>query len=111
MKEEPKGKDPFADHGDGTGPYAVYNTLYEAVKQKLTEDDPTTTDWEGSKGMMNQGKIGCMVLGSWAYPQMEAAGENADDIGVYAFPISVNRCSRYASAGADYSYGINVNSF
>lgn len=61
-----KGKDPFADHGDGTGPYAVYNTLYEAVKQKLTEDDPTTTDWEGSKGMMNQGKIGCMVLGSWA---------------------------------------------
>ena len=85
-----KGKDPFADHGDGTGPYAVYNTLYEAVKQKLTEDDPTTTDWEGSKGMMNQGKIGCMVLGSWAISQIQGAGDNADDIAYMPFPISVN---------------------
>lgn len=49
-----------------------------------------------------------MVLGSWAYPQMEAAGENADDIGYMPFPISVNG-EQYASAGADYSYGINVN--
>ena len=57
-----KGKDPFADHGDGTGPYAVYNTLYEAVKQKLTEDDPTTTDWEGCKGMINNGEIGAWFL-------------------------------------------------
>lgn len=85
-----KGKDPFADHGDGTGPYAVYNTLYEAVKQKLTEDDPTTTDWEGKKGMMNQGKIGCMVLGSWAISQIQGAGDNADDIAYMPFPISVN---------------------
>ena len=59
-----KGLNPFSDRGDETGPYAVYNTLYTAVKDKLTEDDPTTTDWEGSKGMMNNGQIGCMVLGS-----------------------------------------------
>lgn len=58
--------------------------------------------------MLNNGQIGCMVLGSWAYPQMEAAGENADDIGYMPFPISVNG-EQYASAGADYSYGINVN--
>ena len=53
-----KGKNPFSDRGDGTGPYAVYNTLYEAVSRGLTEDDPTTTDWEGSKGMINNGEIG-----------------------------------------------------
>ena len=44
-----KGLNPFSDNGDETGPYAVYNTLYTAVKDGLTEDDPTTTDWEGSK--------------------------------------------------------------
>ncbi len=104
-----KGQNPFADRGDGTGPYAVYNILYEAVKQGLTEEDPTTTDWEGSKGMINNGKIGCMVLGSWAVTQMQQAGENADDIGYMAFPISVDG-KQYAAAGPDYCYGINVNS-
>ena len=87
----------------------VYNILYEAVKQGLTEEDPTTTDWEGSKGMINNGKIGCMVLGSWAVTQMQQAGENADDIGYMAFPISVDG-KQYAAAGPDYCYGINVNS-
>lgn len=104
-----KGKDPFSDRGDGTGPYAVYNVLYEAVKQGLTEEDPTTTDWEGSKGMLNNGKIGCMVLGSWAVTQMQQAGDNASDIGYMAFPISVEG-KQYAAAGPDYCYGININS-
>lgn len=104
-----KGKNPFSDRGDGTGPYAVYNVLYEAVKQGLTEDDPTTTDWEGSKGMMNKGEIGTMVLGSWAVSQIQGAGENAADIGYMPFPITVNG-KQYATAGPDYCYGINVNS-
>lgn len=101
-------KDPFKDYGDGTHAYAVYKVLYDAVAEGLTEEDYTTTDWEGCKSMINKGEIGCMVLGSWAYPQMEAAGNNADDIGYMAFPISVNG-KQYAAAGADYSYGINVN--
>ena len=104
-----KGENPFSDRGDGTGPYAVYNTLYEAVSRGLTEEDPTTTDWEGSKGMLNNGEIGCMVLGSWALPQMQQAGENADDIAYMPFPISVDGI-QYATEGPDYFYGINVNS-
>lgn len=104
-----KGKAPFSDRGDGTGPYAVYNVLYEAIKQGLTEDDPTTTDWEGSKGMINRGEIGTMVLGSWAVTQMQQAGEHGDDIGYMPFPITVNG-KQYATAGPDYCYGINVNS-
>ena len=104
-----KGKDPFTDRGDSTGPYAVYNILYEAVKQGLTEEDPTTTDWEGSKPMINKGEIGCMVLGSWAFVQMRDAGDNGDDIAYMPFPISVNG-KQYASVGPDYCYGINVNS-
>ena len=104
-----KGLNPFSDHGDETGPYAVYNTLYTAVKDGLTEEDPTTTDWEGSKGRMNNGEIGCMVLGSWAIPQIQSAGEHSDDIAYMPFPITVNG-KQYAAAGPDYCYGINVNS-
>ncbi len=92
-----------------SGPYAVYNILYEAVKRGLTESDPTTTDWEGSKPMMNNGQIATMVLGSWAIIQMQDAVPNADDIGYMPFPISVDGV-QYASAGADYCYGINANS-
>ncbi|MBD5451913.1 MAG: extracellular solute-binding protein [Lachnospiraceae bacterium] len=104
-----KGENPFSDRGDGTGPYAVYNVLYEAVSRGLTEDDPTTTDWEGCKGMINSGSIGCMALGSWSVVQMQEAGPNGDDIGYMPFPITVNG-KRYASAGPDYCYGINCKS-
>lgn len=105
----PHAKDPFAKKGDATGPYAVYNVLYEAVARGLVEDDPTTSDWESSKGMLNRGEIGTMVLGSWAYSQMRDAGETPDDVGYMSFPITVNG-KQYASAGPDYMYGININS-
>lgn len=101
------GDNPFSKQDDMTGPYAVYYTLYEAVARGLTEDDPTTTDWEGSKGMMNNGEIATMVLGSWAVAQMQEAGENVDDIGYMPFPITVDG-KQYASAGPDYCYGINA---
>lgn len=104
-----KGENPFANRGDGTGPYAVYDILYEAVSRGLTEEDPTTTDWEGSKGMINNGEIGCMVLGSWAILQAQEAGDHADDIAYMPFPISIDG-KQYASAGPDYCYGINCNS-
>lgn len=99
---------PFENKADGTGPYAVYKVLYDAVANGLTEDDYSTTDWEGCKGMINNGQIGCMVLGSWAYPQMVAAGDNGDDIGYMSFPITVDG-KQYASSGPDYRLGINVN--
>jgi ABC-type glycerol-3-phosphate transport system substrate-binding protein len=97
---------PFADKGNGTGAYAVYKILYDAVANGYIEEDYTTTDWEGCKGMINSGKIGCMVLGSWAFSQMVDAGPNGDDIGYMTFPITVDG-KQYASAGADYCYAIN----
>ncbi len=100
--------EPFKDNGDGTGAYALYKILYDAVEQGLIEDDYTTTDWEGCKPMINNGEIGCMVLGSWAIAQMKAAGDNPDDIGYMPFPITVGG-KQYATAGPDYSFGINAN--
>ncbi|MDR1399293.1 MAG: ABC transporter substrate-binding protein [Treponema sp.] len=105
----PHTANPFSDRGDGTGPYAVYSVLYEAIRRGLVEDDPTTTDWEGSKGMMNRGEVATMVLGSWAITQMQEAGPNAADIGYMPFPITV-KGKQYAGAGADYNYGVNKNS-
>lgn len=103
------GTNPFAKKDDMTGPYAVYYTLYEAVKRGLTEDDPTTTDWEGSKGRMNKGEIGTMVLGSWSIKQVQEAGANAEDIGYMPFPITVDG-KQYVNIAPDYCYAVNVNS-
>lgn len=100
---------PFADPGNGTGAYNIYKVLYDAVAEGLTEDDYTTTDWEGCKGMINRGEIGSMVLGSWAYSQMQAAGDHPEDIGYMSFPITVNG-KQYASAGPDYAFAINKDS-
>ncbi|MCI2049350.1 MAG: ABC transporter substrate-binding protein [Lachnospiraceae bacterium] len=97
--------DPFRDYGDNTHPYAVYKILYDAVSKGLIEDDYTTTDWEGCKGMINNGKIGCMVLGSWAFTQMQGAGDHPDDIGYMPFPIT-SGSKMTATAGPDYSFGI-----
>mgnify|MGYP003290701787 CR=1 FL=1 len=100
--------DPFADPGDGTGIYNLYKILYDAVANGLIEDDYTTTDWEGCKGMINRGEIGTMVLGSWAYAQMVAAGDHGEDIGYMPFPMTVGG-TQYVAAGGDYNFAINVN--
>ena len=102
-------KDPFADQGNATGPYAVYKILYDAAAEGLIEDDYTTTDWEGCKQMLNNGQIACMVLGSWAFTQMRDAegGEHPEDVGYMAFPISIDG-KQFAPAGGDYNFAINV---
>ena len=105
----PHAKDPFADQGNGTGPYAVYKILYDAAAEGLIEEDYTTTDWEGCKPMLNNGQIATMVLGSWAFTQMRDAegGEHPEDVGYMAFPISIDG-KQYAPAGGDYNFGINA---
>lgn len=100
---------PFSDRGDSTGPYAVYKILYDAVAEGLVEPDPMSSDWEGCKGMINRGEIGCMVLGSWAVQQFKEAGDNPEDIAYMPFPITVtdDAGNRVTSAGGNYSYAIN----
>ncbi len=99
-------KDPFARRDDMTGPYAVYYVLYEAVSRGLVEDDPASTDWESSKGLINKGEIASMVLGSWAVDQCKASGSTPEDIGYMPFPITVGG-KRYASGDGNYAYAIN----
>lgn len=86
----------------------IFKLMYDVAKQGLIEKDPTTTDWESSKGMINRGEIGTMVLGSWAIAQMQGAGPNPNDIGYMPFPTNASKLS--APLSADYNWSINVNS-
>lgn len=51
--------------------------LYDIVHDKLSEKDPTTTNWESSKTLIAQGKVASMQLGSWAITQMQDAARKA----------------------------------
>jgi len=110
MNEMPHNKTPFAKDAKApdTHPYAVYKTLYDAVQNGLTEEDYSTTDWEGSKPRINNGEIGTMVLGVWAVPQMKQAGEHADDVSYMPFPITVDG-KQYATLAPDYAMAVNKN--
>jgi raffinose/stachyose/melibiose transport system substrate-binding protein len=87
--------------------------LYDVVHDKLVEKDPTTTNWENSKGMIARGQIATMQLGSWAVSQMQAAaktaGKNPDDIGFMPFPAqkSGKFCSMLSS---DYQEAVSIHS-
>ncbi|MFC9331261.1 ABC transporter substrate-binding protein [Kitasatospora sp. NPDC057015] len=93
--------------------YAIDGLLYSAVHERLTEADPTTTDWESSKTLMGSGRIGAMFLGSWAIPQIrraaKAAGHDPDDIGYLPFPAQHNGhlCT---VVQPDYKYAVNTHS-
>lgn len=99
-------KDPFTKNDEMSGPYAVFYTLYEAVANKLVEEDPLSSDWESSKAKINNGEIATMVLGSWCVQQFKDAGDNPDDIGYMPFPITVDG-KQAASSGGNYAYAIN----
>ncbi len=99
-------KDPFTKNDEMSGPYAVFYTLYEAVANKLVEEDPASSDWESSKTKINNGEIATMVLGSWCVQQFKDAGDHPEDIGYMPFPITVDG-NQAASSGGNYAYAIN----
>ncbi|WP_405851327.1 ABC transporter substrate-binding protein [Streptomyces sp. NBC_00090] len=87
--------------------------LHDIAAQGLSEKDPTTTNWETSKALLAEGRIGTMMLGSWAITQMQGAavdaGLKADDIGFMPFPVQKNGtfCSAVVS---DYQQAVSIYS-
>lgn len=98
-------ENPFAE---GTGHNKVYKLLYDIVSQGLCEDDPSNTNWNDSKQMINSGDIGCMALGSWAMDQCKKAGTD-DNLKFMPFPNNI-KGKQYATIQGDYSYAVNKNS-
>lgn len=99
-------KDPFTKNDEMSGPYAVFYTMYEAVANKLVEEDPLSSDWDSSKAKINNGEIATMVLGSWCVQQFKDAGDHPEDIGYMPFPITVGG-KQAAASGGNYAYAIN----
>lgn len=93
----------------GDAHYELYKVMYEIVKRGLCERDILSSDWEQSKQMLADGKIGCMVLGSWAIAQVKALASDPDDIGYMPFPFEVNG-KKYAEARIDMPLCINKHS-
>lgn len=87
--------------------------LFDVVAEGLSEEDPTTTNWEESKTLLGTGEVATMLLGSWAITQMqqaaEDAGGSAEDIGYMPFPYQVDG-KFHAQIAGDYKNAINVNS-
>lgn len=96
---------------DGKVMSEIYKVLFDVSEKQLIEADPTTTDWEQSKVDMANNKIGVMVLGSWAVPQIQEINpDTSDNITFQAFPMTAPDGKQYMGVGGDYNLGINVNS-
>lgn len=97
------------------GPYyKVYKMMYDVFSDaSLREADPTTTDWEASKLYLAEGKIGTMVLGSWAISQVKGTAEenglDPDNIGFMPMPATVDGV-QYGQIAADYAMGVSIHS-
>ncbi|MFC1415056.1 ABC transporter substrate-binding protein [Streptacidiphilus cavernicola] len=102
--------DPWAQGAD----YNLADSLlFNVVHDKLSEPDPTTTNWENSKSLLATGKISSMWLGSWAIPQMQAAatkaGQDPSEIGFMPFPAQVGGKS-CSVENPDYQYAVSIHS-
>lgn len=106
MNEMIYNKNEFAQ---GSPTYTSLKLLYDAVKGGYVEADPTTSDWEMSKQMMADGKIGFMSLGSWAVGQIKALSKTPDNIKFMPAPFRKDG-KAFISVGADYGMGVNKNS-
>lgn len=94
---------------EGSDHHTIDSLLWEAVEDGLIEPDPATSDWETSKGLLGNGEVATMMLGSWSIVQMQEAAATADDIGYMPFPHQVDG-TFYSTAGGDYKVGINKHS-
>lgn len=88
--------------------YDLYKLMYDVAQKGLIEKDPTTTDWESSKADMANGKIGTMVLGSWAVGQIQSKSQNPDDIGFMPFPTNASKV--IVPLADDYTIGVSSKS-
>ncbi|WP_432970915.1 ABC transporter substrate-binding protein [Dactylosporangium sp. CA-233914] len=92
----------------------IDSLLYDVVHDKLVEADPTTTAWDGgAKSGIATGKIGTLMLASWAISQMKSAakkaGKDPADIGFMPWPAQVG--GHYcAIIQPDYAQGVSIHS-
>ncbi len=100
--------DLFAEDG---GYYPVYKLMFDLFSTpSVIEEDHMTTEWESSKVWMGEGKIGTMVMGSWAIAQFQEQAENPDDIGYMPVPFTAPDGKQHAETASDYCVGVSKHS-
>jgi raffinose/stachyose/melibiose transport system substrate-binding protein len=97
----------------GTEQYTTDSLLYNVVHDGLSEPDPTTTSWEGSKTLLATGQIATAVLGSWAIVQFQqaatTAGADPTNIGFMPMPYQVDG-KFHSSISGDVNVGVSLHS-
>ncbi|MGW8992955.1 ABC transporter substrate-binding protein [Streptomyces zhihengii] len=104
---------PVSPWGSGGELGVVDGLLHDIVEVGLAEEDPTATDWEKSKKLLAEGRIGTMMLGSWSITQMQKAAEEAgglaSDIGFLPFPA--RKAGTFcATLVSDYQQAVSIHS-
>lgn len=101
-------EDPF---GKGSNSYQVYRLLYDLIKDGLCEKPFGKMSWDESIKNLRQGKLGCVVLGSWAMHQVmtEDGSVTSDNIGFMPFPNEVDG-QQYMTVLTEYCIGVSSNS-
>ncbi|MDQ1645358.1 MAG: hypothetical protein QOJ50_1542 [Cryptosporangiaceae bacterium] len=87
--------------------------LYDIVHGKLAEPDPSTTNWEDSKGQLATGKIATMWLGSWAVAQLQDAAKKAgkDPASIGFMPFPAQSAGKFCPVILpDYLYAVSSHS-
>lgn len=98
-----------APWAEGEEHAVIDSLLFDAVEAGLTEQDPSTTEWELSKQQLGAGEIATMALGSWSIVQLQEAAEDPADIGYMPFPVQVDG-TFHSAIGGDFKNAVNVNS-
>lgn len=98
---------------DGKEKYTLDSLLFDVVAAGVTEEDPTTTNWENSMNLMGTAKLGVLPLGTWALAQMREAAEKAgsDPNSIGYMPMPYQKDGKFHSpVGGDFKMAININS-
>lgn len=90
---------------EGTPHYQTYRMLYDMIELGYTESDAEVMDWGQLRIQLNEGKVGCLAVGSWAVAQFKQAGPYPQNIGFMPFPQRVNG-KQYMTVQTDYCYAI-----
>lgn len=99
-------RDPFTEGGTY---YTVYQLLYDLEAGGYTEGFENDIRWDITCRDLNEGRCGCIFVGSWALAQLKASGKNKDSIGFMPFPNEING-KQYATLNTDYSYAVKKDS-
>lgn len=99
-------KNPFRE---GTVHNQTLKLLYDLVEQGYTEVGKENLGWWDSIIRMNQGQVGCSVIGTWALNDYKNVGDGGDNIGFMPFPNQIDG-NQYVTVTADYSYAVARNS-